>query len=1530
MSTEIEKFLKQCQKNLIDTSGRNNLINFKFNAKTCLDLDRVRQQKNTKINKDQSFEISKIENFNDEDLSEQEKLQLETYKILGKIYLKQKEIKDEKGFNATNWAYYFFKYVDGDGERFAPIFLISADVEKDGRGKYRVNNPSQDQLDIKFNFAIYEKFKNDFEIEIDKEITEFDNEDFDISDIEERIAKLKEFLKGNLQKISIEERVFLGIFNSAKASLYHELVGLEDKFINHQLIQKFYSNETDNLKQDPREIDELPSHNFFSPFDFDSSQLQAIKAAKDGQNFIIQGPPGTGKTQTISNIIAELVAEGKNVLFVAEKKAAIDAVLKNFSKIGLKEIFLDLHDKKSKSRDIIDSIVNSIDFFQYENIKNRPENFLLELDETKKELTRRSDLIHSKLSFGKKPFDLIFELMELNRIGQLPKIECNFFIDLSQENFEKSLQALSKIKDFHSIYSDVSNPFLDKNLDQLKSFLELERGKKLLTKLKNLILELKKTSLNIQDLKKTIQNFINKANDNYFDIQKFKNKNDLESVLAMFEIILANKDLLENKNNPWLKDSVKKLEKFDVDSAKKDLEELLLLLIKKSKMEIEENSVKSAIYDIKNNSINLDEIKLFNQQQAWKFDTINNQQLKNNFSFSIILATLKILIEFLDKLENYKNIIYGSGKMWIDINFKEQCFSNANFINDLEKILGKFLENDKIFSDLNSELNYKIKNNITTSGFINFIKFYFRRNKARINSSKVSNKIIFCKKWIKIHLEGVDEKIENISLVKEMKDFIYQNKNILDFKKLQQNIYKNGFKDFFLNCVKNESDFTQEKEVLKKIYSKISELENIKSSIKNLSGEIIIFTKKINDYLFEISPQEKDLKDKISSRIEFINEVEKIIFIKNLKEDLETKVELYKIKELWSNLECNKIELNSIKLISENYFFNKSNLIEIEEKSSKIKHEIEEMEILIFDLLESKKDSEKDLLLLENKVDFYTKYLPILDSSIRYLDLIEDLEGLSIKDFWYKFIESESSPSEVVKIFKKTFYLKVLENLKTTNSLFANTAEASRIIEDFKNLDKNSIRFNKERIILKLKSKNKEIVNSQEFRRLKSLQRFPKPRKIITKYRDVIINAVGCVVCSPLTICEYFEVNKNFLEPMFDAVIFDEASQIYTWDALSSILRAKQMIIAGDTEQMPPTNLFVANDDNGDVNESEIEDVGDFKSLLSFGARNLKELSLQWHYRSKFEQLIQPSNQFVYNGRLITFPNSDKQQKPIVYHYLPEGIWNQTNEVEARFVIKLLREIYQNGDRSVGVVAINQKQQNLILDLIDMDSEIRSWLDSEEDDGLFVKNLENCQGDERDIIVICSSYAKNKDGKIDGRMFGQIGKDDSYKRLNVMFSRAKNKLHFLSSLEGDQIPDHLVGEKKGMKFFKNYLYFAKTGKFGNSAGSKNQDDFDSGFEESVCKSLRLLGYEVDSQVGCSGYKIDLAIVCPKSKNYILGIECDGEMYHSGRTARERDRLRQDVLESKGWKIHRIWSYDWLDSKKEEIEKLKNKIESLMN
>ena len=1242
MTNRNSSFLDQCKKNLIDTTARNNLIHFKFTSKTSLDIDKLLQIQKNKKSQNQSFEIEKIDYSNTYQFNlelaknsiinsapdENKKLQQELHKTLEKIYLKQKEIKDEKGFNPTNWAYYFFKYPDGNNQKYAPIYLISTEVVKNKKGSYSVNHPNTKPLTINFNYAIYEKFKNDFQIIIDNKIIDFkDLSNASLDDIDQKISQIQEFLAENIKGISIEKKITLGIFNSAKASLYNELVDLEQNFLNHNLIKIFLSKDFNEFNQGefqkPYEIDKISSDKFFSPFDFDSSQLQAIQAAKDGKNFIIQGPPGTGKTQTISNIIAELASCGKKVLFVAEKKAAIDAVIKNFSNIGLEKIFLDLHDKKSKSKEIIEQVIDSIDDFKNYS-QNNTKDIFEKLNEAKKNISKRSDLLHQELSFNKKPFYLISELSQMEDVK---KLDSDLFSESSKKDFDLCLNTLEQIAEFSDIYHDTNNIFLENNLEKLKNFLKNDADKKSITNFQKHIQSRNHLQLNILELSKILENLKKKFNEVNCDVEKFNKIEDLKNILQLFTKYLSHKENLYR--------------------------------------------------------VTQDPIKIFN---------------------------------IVKKVKNF------------------------------------------------------------------FLK-------------KKTNKSIK-KTYLKIENHKLTETLQNI----------ISNNNINQFNELVENYFRN----------KNE------------LYSVKEELQK---TIYNL----------------------KDLHQFISSYL-------------------------------------------------------------------KISYDFQET----------------DLNNLEQEISLYAKYLHVLPRSISYLELKKNLEALSVISFWNQCLKNNIlSSREIVKTFKKSFYSKVIESLASKNELISNTNLTSQIVDNFKILDKNIIQINKNRVIQSLKEKSSKSAQDSIFRNLKNRAKFPKPRQIISEYRDIIFNSIGCVVCSPLTICEYFAIDKKDIDkPIFDVVIFDEASQIFTCDALSSIFRAKQIIIAGDTQQMPPTNLFnnqdiIEDNDNDFEEEQNEEDINDYPGLLSYSATKLPEISLNWHYRSKFDVLIKPSNKFVYGERLITFPNSNRNEKPIEFHYLQEGIWEkQKNDYEAKYVITLLKEIYDTGARSVGVISINSKQQELIRSLISRDSALDTWLDSDDEDGLFVKNLENCQGDERDTIIICSSYAKNQQGKIDGRMFQQINSENSYKRLNVMFSRAKKKIHLLSSLKWQDIKND--DKKKGIDFFKQYLRFAETGNFG--IPSKNhikQDNFDSGFEESVCKSLRSLGYEIESQVGCSGYKIDLTVICPNTKNYILGIECDGEMYHSGKTARERDRLRQEVLESKGWNIHRIWSYDWIDSKNEELKKLQKKINQLI-
>lgn len=326
-----QEFINQCQRNLIDLTARNALINFKFNSGYSYCESRSE-------NASQSFAVAIKKPENSDELGIQEKL-----KKLKKIYLKQEEIKSEKGFNPTAFAFGFFKYKDNDQERFAPIYLVPAIVERDGIGGFtaKLENGFQE---TKFNFAIREKFK-EFDVNLTSDLTnvlENCEEELTLEILNQKFQEIADFLQKNPHGITVEKNLALSVFNSAKASLYHEMVNHGNDMLNHDLLKNFLQNGNTLLQyfgqsECPKETDKNPSQKFYSPFDFDSSQLQAIKAAKDGKNFIIQGPPGTGKSQTISNIIAELVADGKKVLFVAEKKAAIDAVLKNFSKIGLEK-----------------------------------------------------------------------------------------------------------------------------------------------------------------------------------------------------------------------------------------------------------------------------------------------------------------------------------------------------------------------------------------------------------------------------------------------------------------------------------------------------------------------------------------------------------------------------------------------------------------------------------------------------------------------------------------------------------------------------------------------------------------------------------------------------------------------------------------------------------------------------------------------------------------------------------------------------------------------------------------------------------------------------------------------------------------------------------------------------------------------------------------------------------------------------------------------------------------------------------------
>lgn len=454
-------------------------------------------------------------------------------------------------------------------------------------------------------------------------------------------------------------------------------------------------------------------------------------------------------------------------------------------------------------------------------------------------------------------------------------------------------------------------------------------------------------------------------------------------------------------------------------------------------------------------------------------------------------------------------------------------------------------------------------------------------------------------------------------------------------------------------------------------------------------------------------------------------------------------------------------------------------------------------------------------------------------------------------------------------------------------------------------------------------------------------------RKLVNEFADLgLIDILPVWLASPEMVSSMFPLKEG----LFDLVIFDEASQMTVETGMPSVFRGKQVIVAGDEMQLQPSNMFRA----GYADDDEHYDTDESVSLLNLAKRRFESRTLQWHYRSKYEELINFSNHAFYNGYIQIAPNvTPFREPPAIRWEKVNGRWiDQSNEVEAIVVVNQLKEILQsNPEKTVGIITFNAKQQSKVQDIIDSrlaeDLEFsvlyNELMSRSLDERLFVKNIENVQGDERDIIIFSIGYAKNEEGKVYNR-FGSLNQSGGENRLNVAVTRAKEGIIVVSSIEPEELNVSNTAER-GPKLLKEYLKYARAVSNGkieevnaviqeinetvNTHVVQQSLHFDSPFEEQVYVQLRNLGYEVVTQVGMSGYRIDMAIVDPNNKSrYILGIECDGAMYHSSPSAKERDVYRQKYLESRGWTIERIWSRNWWRNPQKEIERIDECVKKL--
>lgn len=755
------------------------------------------------------------------------------------------------------------------------------------------------------------------------------------------------------------------------------------------------------------------------------------------------------------------------------------------------------------------------------------------------------------------------------------------------------------------------------------------------------------------------------------------------------------------------------------------------------------------------------------------------------------------------------------------------------------------------------------------------------------------------------HLSNLRNKIRKLE--KEIdKDYEKGVYDLIDKCRFIKKEYSLGLKRIFSRKYKDtiEEISSYKKDHKKASYKDIVFLSSLLESRKKLFDEFLLLEEEAHTYL---STNYTGITDDFSTIEKEVNELKNYLpyspnAIRTMSKE-EFSIAQEKLASLYKKYSSFLDKKSSLIETLSSYFLKKSLDIENDDPSS-IANRCQ-------NILDNYEDIEGEL-----------NYLVLLDDIkkeglISYLDYSLD-KGIDSKDF--------------APIYHKAFYYQysdyVIASTKELSSLSRLSHDA--LVKKFIEKDKTSFLANKGLLKERLSALRPDVSllsgGSQVSRLILEAQKKRRQMPIRTLFSNLeeLVHALKpCILMSPLSVSTYLSPSFHF-----DLVIFDEASQIFPQDALGAIYRSKQVIIVGDSEQMPPTNFFATSIEEDEEEIEEGVNAKDYSSILDVATAVFPQKRLLWHYRSHYEELIAFSNKNFYASSLLTFPSSTlaiSEDKGISYHYV-KGIYDRssrTNKIEAQEVISLIYDhIKTHPERSLGIVAFSLAQQSLIEYLLAKkrrEDPQEEFFSLNKPEPFFIKNLETVQGDERDVIIFSTSYGPDITGKT-LLNFGPLNKEGGERRLNVAITRAKMNVKLVTSLRHEDI-DLNRTHSRGAALLKEYLEYAENGRlsFYSSAFETSP------LEKEIGAFLTEQGYSYDFSLGSSSVPIDIAVK-KDDNSYLLAIESDGPLYHSFQSARDRDRLREEKLESMGWHHYRVWSTDWYRNKNMEKKELLKAIE----
>lgn len=1486
----------------------------------------------------------------------------------------------DRGLTILYVSFGLLKWRETDGtEMVSPLFLVP--VELNAHGPKSTPRLSASEDDSVINPALSLRLA-EFEIELP---TAADLEDCSASSVFAEVRDILDQHKDSREWAIIDE-THLATFSFQKEAMYKDLKDHEKMVLEHPIVTALATSDpaqqTTDFQFDPISPDDdidskVPPEEIPLVLDADSSQRAAIAAALNGESFVMDGPPGTGKSQTIANMIGALLHAGKKVLFVSEKIAALEVVRNRLSATGLGAYLFELHSHNTARKEVAHELRSALDTVPV------PPSAMPSITRAKaKDRRQKLNDYASAMNEVRSPLNLTLHRVlgmysELHASPSAP-VPDRDLLQLTEQQYSGIQDSISRLRMFWRPTAEGATFLWAEVIEDRSLEVRLQRATDALhelagrlkpssrlsaafstTALSNTprLIEIANHLLKLQVPSKTAHYEWLLAEDLHAVEQT---KNELTQQLT--ELRFAEKRVLELSGKDWRslpatdqipqKHSVPHGLEAPVDLgllSATDLSDTADRFTQQAQMLSQSRNAMSALSSTVGwpKVETFSDIEAINQLVHLRGHDIPPQP--NWFSTSA-LAEARAVADALRKDVSNLNIAEGSARSLYKI---EALGAPLDELNDrftnlhrgLRKLFSQYRVDKRAVAGLLNDASHLKEGIQNLSTAVDW-----SRQVAEFESHAAHRRQILGR-----HYAGRNTDFSGIEKALEVVEAALS----LTAEPLPQPL---------ISYLTERGKSSAHQQIVDAARTDIGQWKQQLAPAPALAGRLSQQIGPIQDAIDWLTAHVGPMRS-AAERISILSA--------STGQDEITFDQAERIIDLASSASHRSLK------ISENSDAYRSVLgdlfdgenTDLDALESAIAWTGQMRDIIGAQLKQAQVDAIADPPHVSGLEPAFDQWVDARDSIInafassRQKELLEEFnDAVSADELLQAFISDsvgqqewfgyrrayeemsefglapavdycikhriarDDAGSVINRSLLRGWSDAVVNSDGRLQPLLADEREA--LVEEYRELDRQFFSAAVSEIIASANSRrpvNTTVGESSLIRREGSKQRRHRPvRDLIAETRNITPRIKPVFMMSPLAVSQYLPP-----EVLFDVVIFDEASQVTPGDAINCIYRGKSLILAGDDKQLPPTSFFERNVDEVEDGET---DVRDFQSVLELAKASgaFNNLGLSWHYRSRHEDLIAFSNYKFYEGKLVTFPSAQQSGKDVgVELFKVDGLYRRgggaDNPLEAAAVAeRVIQHFRTRPGLSLGVVTFSVAQAEAVQRAIDEirtdNRDLDQYFDVDDRlDGFFIRALEQVQGDERDVIIFSVGYGPDEAGKISTN-FGALNRDKGWRRLNVGITRARQRVEIVSSIYAGQIPP---STNENVEHFRAYLEYAEKGQKTLAIPySSTGLDPESPFEESVLKTINGWGYIVEPQVGAAGYRIDLGVRHPNFPgSFALAVECDGYQYHSAPSARDRDRLRDQILGGLGWTMHRIWGTAWYRDRATEEKRLRRAIEA---